>query len=147
MLPHLRAYNSSRHKVLRNKREDGPYPSGMDYLEFLNKFVDPNKSKTNFEIAIEIAILVYEDVLSIHNQRTTRANRNRQALYCGLAEGVGPIVRSNHAKQIGWDLLEQYELLEYSFERIVVEFQEEFAHLDDFELLLSASRAKLKYAR
>ena len=147
MLPHLRAYGSSHHKVLRRERKDGPFPGGMDYLEFLNKFVDPNKSKTDFERDVEIAILVYEDVLSIHNQRTTRANRTRQALYCGLAEGVGQIVRANHVKQIGWDLLEQYDLLEYSFENIIREFQEEFAHLDDFDLLLSASRAKLKHAR
>ena len=40
----------------------------------------------------------------------------------------------------------QYELLEYSFEHIIMEYHEEFAHLDDFELLLSASRAKLKHA-
>lgn len=146
MLPHTCAYASSHHKVLRNKREDGPFPGDMDYLEFLNKFVDPHKAKTAFEKAVEIAVLVYEDVLSIHNQRTTRASRTRQALYCGLAEGVGQIVPANHAKQIGWDLLEQYQLLEYSFEQIIVEFQKEFVHLDDFEMLLSASKAKLKHA-
>ena len=147
MLPHSCAYESSHHKVLRGKRKDGPFPGDMDYLEFLRKLVDPEKAKTTFEQAVEIAVLVYEDVLSIHNQRTTRANRTRQALYCGLAEGVGQIVRANHVKQIGWDLLEQYDLLEYSFENIIMEFQEEFAHLDDFDLLLSASRAKLKHAR
>jgi len=147
MLPHTCAYDSSHHKVLRGEREDGPFPGDMDYLEFLRKLVDPDKSKTAFEQAVEIAVLVYEDVLSIHNQRTTRASRTRQALYCGLAEGVGQIVRANHAKQIGWDLLERYELLEYSFEHIITKFQEEFVHLDDFELLLSASMAKLKHAR
>jgi hypothetical protein len=56
------------------------------------------------------------------------------------------IVRANHAKQIGWDLLEHYELREYSFENIILEFQEEFAHLEDFDLLLSDSSAKLKHA-
>ena len=132
--------------MLRGKREDGPFPGDMDYLEFLNKFVDPHKVKTAFEQAVEIAVLVYEDVLSIHNQRTTRASRTRQALYCGLAEGVGQIVLVNHVKQIGWDLLEHYDLLEYSFEHIIMDFQEEFAHLDDFELLISASRVKLKHA-
>ena len=146
MLPHTRAYDSSHHKVLRRERKDGPFPGDMDYLEFLRKLVDPDKSKTAFEQAVEIAVLVYEDVLSIHNQRTTRASRTRQALYCGLAEGVGQIVRANHAKQIGWDLLEHYELLEYSFEHIITKFQEEFVHLDDFELLLSASMARLKHA-
>jgi len=146
MLPHKRAYDSSHHKVLRIERRDGPFPGDMDYLEFLNKFVDPDKLKTAFEQAAEIAVLVYEDVLSIHNQRTTRAIWTRQALYCGLAEGVGQIVRAHHAKQIGWDLLEHYELLEYSFEHIITKFQEEFVHLDDFELLLSASMAKLKHA-
>ena len=89
MLPHTRAYDSSHHKVLRRKRRDGPFPGDMDYLEFLHKLVGSHEAKTAFEQAIEIAVLVYEDVLSIHNQRTTRAIRTRQALYCGLSEGVG----------------------------------------------------------
>ena len=146
MLPHTSAYDSSHHEVLRSERKDGPFPGDMDYLEFLHKLVGSHEAKTAFEQAVEIAVLVYEDVLSIHNQRTTRAIRTRQALYCGLSEGVGQIVRANHAKQIGWDLLEHYELLEYSFEHIITKFQEEFVHLDDFELLLSASMAKFKHS-
>ena len=85
MLPHSRAHESSYLKVLRREREDGPFPGNMDYLEFLNKFVDPYNSKTAFERDVEVVVLLYEDVLSIHNKRTTRATRTRRLLFCDFA--------------------------------------------------------------
>ena len=144
MLPHKRAYDSSHHKVLRRERKDGPFPRGMGYLEFLNKFVDPDKSKTDFERDVEVAVLVYEDALSIHNNRTTRATRTRRLLFCDFAEGIAVAVRNFHQNQIGWDVLNDFDLLDYSFEKIILDYPEEFRHLDDFEELLKNCRARLK---
>ena len=144
MLPHSCAYESSHHKVLRREREDGPFPGNMDYLEFLRKFVDPDKSKTAFERDVEVAVLLYEDVLSIHNKRTTRATRTRRLLFCDFAEGIAVAVRNNHKNQIGWDLLKDWNLLDYSFEKIILDYPEEFQHLDDFEELLKNCRARVQ---
>ena len=144
MLPHKRAYDSSHHKVLRIERRDGPFPGDMDYLEFLDKFVDPDKSKTDFERDVEVAVLVYEDALSIHNKRTTRATRTRRLLFCDVTEGIAVAVRNFHKNQIGWDVLNDFDLLDYSFEKIIIDYPEKFQHLDDFEELLKNCRAKLK---
>ena len=144
MLPHSRADESSHHKVLRRKREDGPFPGNMDYLEFLNKFVDPYNSKTAFERDVEVAVLVYEDALSIHNKRTTRATRTRRLLFCDFAEGIAVAVINNHKNQIGWDLLKDWNLLDYSFEKIILDYPEEFRHLDDIEELLKNCRARVQ---
>ena len=57
MLPYTRAYDSSHHKVLRRKREDGPFPHNMEYLEFLRKFVDRYNSKTAFDRDVEVPCL------------------------------------------------------------------------------------------
>ena len=144
MLPHSRAYESSHHKVLRRDRKDGPFPGNMDYLEFLKKFVDPDKSKTAFERDVEVAVLLYEDALSIHNERTTRASRTRRLLFCDFAEGIAVAVRNFHKNQIGWDVLNDFELLDYSFEQIIVDYPEEFQHLDDFEELKNICKSRLQ---
>lgn len=132
MLPHTSAYDSSHHKVLRRERKDGPFPGDMDYLEFLNKFVDPDQSKTAFEIDVEVAVLLYEDALGIHNKRTTRATRTRRLIFCDFAEGIAVAVRNFHKNQIGWDVLNDFKLLDYSFEKIILKYPEEFRYLDDF---------------
>jgi hypothetical protein len=144
MLPHSCAYESSHHKVLRRTCEDGPFPRDMEYLEFLKKFVDPNKSKTDFEKDVEVAVLVYEDALSIHNKRTTRATRTRRLLFCDFAEGIAVAVRNFHKNQIGWDVLNDFELLEYSFEQIILDYPEEFEHLDDFNELKYICKSRLQ---
>ena len=144
MLPHSCAYESSHHKVLRRERKDGPFPGNMDYLEFLNKFVDPYNSKTAFERDVEVAVLLYEDVLSIHNKRTTRATRTRRLLFCDFAEGIAVAARNNHKNQIGWGLLKDWNLLDYSFEKIILDYPEEFRHLDDIDELLKNCRARVK---
>ena len=144
MLPHTSAYDSSHHKVLRSERKDGPFPGDMDYLEFLHKLVGSHEPKTAFEQAVEIAVLVYEDVLSIHNQRTTRAIRTRQALFCDFAEGIAVAVRNFHQNQIGWDVLNDFDLLDYSFEKIILDYPEEFQHLDDFDELKYICRSRLQ---
>ena len=144
MLPHSCAYESSHHKVLRREREDGPFPGDMDYLEFLNKFVDPDKSKTDFERDVEVAVLVYEDALSIHNNRTTRATRTRRLLFCDFAEGIAVAVRNFHQNQIGWDVLNDFDLLDYSFEKIILDYPEEFQHLNDLDELKYICRSRLQ---
>ena len=141
---YIHAKQSTHHKVLRRERKDGPFPDEMEYLEFLRKFVDPDKSKTDFERDVEVAVLVYEDALSLHNKRTTRATRTRRLLFCDFAEGIAVVVRNNHKNQIGWDVLKVFKLLDYSFEKIVLDYPEEFQHLDDFEELLKNCRARLK---
>jgi len=144
MLPHSCAYESSHHKVLRRKREDGPFPGEMEYLEFLKKFVDPNKSKTDFERDVEVAVLVYEDALSIHNKHTTRATRTRRLLFCDFAEGIAVAVRNFHKNQIGWDVLKECDLLEYSFEQIILDYPDEFQHLGDYTWLMDICEARLQ---
>ena len=144
MLPHACAYESSHHKVLRRERKDGPFPHDMEYLEFLRKFVDPDKSKTDFERDVEVAVHVYENALSIHNKRTTRATRTRRLLFCDFAEGIAVAVRNFHKNQIGWDVLNDFDLLDYSFEKIILDYPEEFRHLDDFGELRENSIARLK---
>lgn len=144
MLPHSCAYESSHHKVLRREREDGPFPGDMDYLEFLNKFVDRYNSKTAFERDVEVAVLLYEDALSIHNKRATRATRTRRLLFCDFAEGIAVAVRNFHKKQIGWDVLNDFKLLDFSFEKIILDYPEEFRHLDDFEELKYICRSRLQ---
>ena len=65
MLPHTRAYDSSHHKVLRRERRDGPFPGEVDYLEFLNKFVDPHKLKTAFDLDASVAIIKLNNVIYV----------------------------------------------------------------------------------
>lgn len=144
MLPHSRAYESSHHKVLRREREDGSFPGNMDYLEFLNKFVDPDKSKTAFERDVEVEVLVYEDALSKRNERTTRAIRTRRLLFCDFAEAIAVAVKNFHKNQIGWDVLKNLRFLEYSFEKIVLDYPEEFQHLDDFDELKNICKSRLQ---
>ena len=144
MLPHSRAYESSHHKVLRREREDVSFPGNMDYLEFLNKFVDPDKSKTEFERDVEVEVLVYEDALGKRNERTTRATLTRRLLFCDFAEGIAVAVKNFHKNQIGWDVLKNLRFLEYSFEKIVLDYPEEFQHLDDFDELKNICKSRLQ---
>jgi len=116
----------------------------MEYLEFLRKFVDRYNSKTAFDRDVEVAVLVYEDALSIHNKRTTRATRTRRLLFCDFAEGIAVAVRNFHKKQIGWDVLNDFDLLDYSFEKIILDYPEEFRHLDDFEELKYICKSRLQ---
>ena len=141
---YIHAKQSTHFKVLRRERKDGPFPRNMDYLEFLRKFVDPDKSKTDFERDVEVAVLVYEDALSIHNKRITRATRTRRLLFYDFAEGIAVAVRNFHKNQIGWDVLKNFRLLEYSFEQIIVDYPEEFQHLDDFEELKNICKSRLQ---
>lgn len=143
-MKYIHAKQSTHFKVLRRERKDGPFPRNMDYLEFLRKFVDPDKSKTDFERDVEVAVLVYEDALSIHNKRITRATRTRRLLFCDFAEGIAVAVRNFHKNQIGWDVLKNFRLLEYSFEQIIVDYPEEFQHLDDFEELKNICKSRLQ---
>ena len=143
-MKYIHAKQSTHFKVLRRERRDGPFPRNMDYLEFLRKFVDPDKSKTDFERDVEVAVLVYEDALSIHNKRITRATRTRRLLFCDFAEGIAVAVRNFHKNQIGWDVLKNFRLLEYSFEQIIVDYPEEFQHLDDFEELKNICKSRLQ---
>ena len=143
-MKYIHAKQSTRFKVLRRERKDGPFPRNMDYLEFLRKFIDPDKSKTDFERDVEVAVLVYEDALSIHNKRTTRATRTRRLLFCDFAEGIAVAVRNFHKNQIGWDVLKNFRLLEYSFEQIIMHYPEEFQHLDDFEELKNICKSRLQ---
>jgi len=91
-----------------------------------------------------VAVVVYEDALSIHNNRTTRATRTRRLLFCDFADGIAVAVRNFHQNQFGWDVLNDFDLLDYSFEKIILDYPEEFRHLDDFEELLKNCRARLK---
>ncbi len=137
------ANQSTHYKVLLRERKDGPFPGEMEYLQFLRKFVDPDNSKTEFERAVEVAVIVYEDALSIHNKRTTRATRTRRLLFCDFAEGIAVAVRNFHKNQIGWDVLKKFNLLDYSFEQIILDYPEEFQHLDDHAWLMDVCEARI----
>ena len=89
-------------------------------------------------------MLVYEDALSIYNERTTRATRTRRLLFCDFAEGIAVAVRNFHKNQIGWDVLKDFKLLDYSFEKIILDYPEEFQHLDDFKGLRYICESRLQ---
>jgi len=64
-------------------------------------------------------------------------------LFCDFAEGIAVAVRNNHKNQIGWDVLKIFKLLDYSFEKIILGYPEEFLHLDDFEELTRICKSRL----
>ena len=138
------AYDSSHYKSWnaklgqKNKLDPG-------YIPFLTQIALAKGLKNKLEIDVEVALLVYEDALSLGRARSIRANRTRPLLKTyGISAGLAKIVFGNHKKKIGWCRLAELDLLEFSFEKIILDYPEKFQHLDDFEELLKNCRARLK---
>ena len=114
------------------------------YITFLAQIAAAKGLKRKLDIEVEIALLVYEDALSLGRSRRIRANRTRPLLReLGVAAGVAQVVFGNYKKQIGWGRLKECELLEYSFEKIILDNPDEFSHLDDFDELIRICKSRL----
>ena len=115
------------------------------YIPFLTQIALAKGLKNKLEIDVEVALLVYEDALSIDRARSIRANRTRPLLKTyGITAGLAKIVFGNHKKKIGWGRLAELDLLDYSFEKIILDYPEEFQHLDDFDELKYICRSRLQ---
>jgi hypothetical protein len=138
------AYDSSHYKNWsvklgqKNKLDPG-------YIPFLTQIALAKGLKNKLEIDVEVALLVYEDALSIDRARSIRANRTRPLLKTyGITAGLAKIVFGNHKKKIGWGRLAELDLLDYVFEKIILDYPEEFQHLDDFDELKYICRSRLQ---
>jgi len=138
------AYDSSHYKSWnaklgqKNKLDPG-------YIPFLTQIALAKGLKNKLEIDVEVALLVYEDALSLGRARSIRANRTRPLLKTyGISAGLAKIVFGNHKKKIGWCRLAELDLLEFSFEKIILDYPEKFQHLDDLEELKYICRSRLQ---
>jgi len=138
------AYDSSHYKSWnaklgqKNKLDPG-------YIPFLTQIALAKGLKNKLEIDVEVALLVYEDALSLGRARSIRANRTRPLLKTyGISAGLAKIVFGNHKKKIGWCRLAELDLLDYSFEKIILDYPEKFQHLDDLEELKYICRSRLQ---
>ena len=138
------AYDSSHYKSWnaklgqKNKLDPG-------YIPFLTQIALAKGLKNKLEIDVEVALLVYEDALSLGRARSIRANRTRPLLKTyGITAGLAKIVFGNHKKKIGWCRLAELDLLEFSFEKIILDYPEKFQHLDDLEELKYICRSRLQ---
>ena len=115
------------------------------YIPFLTQIALAKGLKNKLEIDVEVALLVYEDALSIDRARSIRANRTRPLLKTyGITASLAKIVFGNHKKKIGWGRLAELDLLDYSFEKIILDYPEKFQHLDDLEELKYICRSRLQ---
>ena len=67
-----------------------------------------------------------------------------QTVKRGITAGLAKIVFGNHKKKIGWGRLAELDLLDYAFEKIILDYPEEFQHLDDFDELKYICRSRLQ---
>ena len=115
------------------------------YLPFLMQIALAKGLKNKLDIEVEIALLVYEDALSLDSSRRIRANRTRPLLKTyGVTAGLAKVVFGNHKKKIGWGRLADSDLLKYSFEQVILDFQDHFQYLDDFEKLIYICKTRLQ---
>ena len=93
---------------LQNKLDPG-------YIPFLTQIALAKGLKNKLEIDAEVALLFYEDAVSLDSARSIRANRTRPLLRTyGIISGLAKIVFGNHKKKIGGGRLADLDLLQYS---------------------------------